>query len=91
MGRRKIAIEPIEDPRLRQISFEKRKIGLLKKAIELSVLCQCEVICLVKHRDRYIQYGSDSIERQIHDYQAFEGDVEDIHNSDVLVVIENSN
>ena len=39
MGRKKILIEPIKDKRLRYITFNKRKAGLLKKAAELSQLC----------------------------------------------------
>lgn len=39
MGRKKIVIKPITDERLRNITFNKRKAGLLKKAAELSMLC----------------------------------------------------
>jgi MADS-box transcription factor len=39
MGRKKILIKPISDERLRNITFNKRKAGLLKKAAELSMLC----------------------------------------------------
>jgi hypothetical protein len=35
MGRKKIQIKKIEDPRNRQATFAKRKTGLLKKAMEL--------------------------------------------------------
>lgn len=38
MGRKKITIEEIEDERIRRITFKKRRIGLLKKAIQLSKL-----------------------------------------------------
>lgn len=38
MGRRKIQIESIEDERIRRVTFKKRRIGLLKKAIQLSKL-----------------------------------------------------
>ena len=38
MGRRKIEIESIDDERTRRITFKKRRIGLLKKAIQLSKL-----------------------------------------------------
>lgn len=43
MGRNKIKIEKIENDRLRKITFEKRKRGLIKKAVELSILCHREV------------------------------------------------
>jgi len=38
MGRRKINIENIQDERIRRVTFKKRRIGLLKKAIQLSKL-----------------------------------------------------
>ncbi|KAL5110562.1 Myocyte-specific enhancer factor 2C [Taenia crassiceps] len=39
MGRKKIEIKRIDDERNRQVTFTKRKLGLMKKAYELSVLC----------------------------------------------------
>ena len=33
MGRKKIQIEKIDDERIRRVTFKKRRIGLLKKAI----------------------------------------------------------
>ncbi|KRX10711.1 Transcription factor, MADS-box [Pseudocohnilembus persalinus] len=45
MGRKKIQIQTINDERLRNITFNKRKAGLLKKAAELSMLCNIKV-CL---------------------------------------------
>lgn len=52
MGRKKIAIEKIEDDRMRQITFAKRKNGLLKKAMELAVLCDCEVSLIIFNQVR---------------------------------------
>lgn len=43
MGRGKIAIQRIEDAASRQVTFSKRRKGLLKKARELSILCDVEV------------------------------------------------
>ena len=40
MGRKKIRIAPLADDRSRKVTFAKRKFGLMKKAYELSVLCQ---------------------------------------------------
>ena len=45
MGRNKILIQKIKVPRIRNISFCKRKKGLLKKAMELCFLCDVD-ICL---------------------------------------------
>ena len=43
MGRRKIDIVKIENERHRQVTFTKRKSGLIKKATELAILCEAEV------------------------------------------------
>ena len=43
MGRKKIDIKTIRDPRLRQITYSRRRNGLLKKARELAVLCDCHL------------------------------------------------
>ena len=47
MGRKKIKIDYIADLKLRQITFCKRKRGLLKKAMELSLLCGQEVFLAI--------------------------------------------
>jgi len=39
MGRKKITIAPITNQTIRKSTFEKRRVGLLKKAMELSILC----------------------------------------------------
>lgn len=52
MGRSKIRIEKIQDERVRKITFEKRKRGLMKKAIELSILCDTEVFLSFMDTDR---------------------------------------
>ncbi|VVA97318.1 unnamed protein product [Arabis nemorensis] len=47
MGRGKIEIKRIENANSRQVTFSKRRGGLLKKAHELSVLCDAEVAVIV--------------------------------------------
>ncbi|KAL8460631.1 hypothetical protein ACS0TY_032224 [Phlomoides rotata] len=46
-GREKIEIKRIENNTNRQVTFCKRRNGLLKKACELSVLCDAEVALIV--------------------------------------------
>ncbi|KAF9623124.1 hypothetical protein IFM89_037640 [Coptis chinensis] len=43
MGRGKIEIKKIENPTNRQVTYSKRRAGIVKKATELSVLCDAEV------------------------------------------------
>lgn len=47
MGRGKVYLKRIEDRNSRQVSFSKRRNGLMKKAHELSVLCDVEVALFV--------------------------------------------
>ena len=47
MGRGKVELKRIENPTNRQVTFSKRRDGLIKKAIELSILCDAEVAVLV--------------------------------------------
>ncbi|XP_057816899.1 truncated transcription factor CAULIFLOWER D-like [Cryptomeria japonica] len=59
MGRRKIEIKRIENRTNRQVTFSKRRSGLIKKAHELSVLCQAEVgLIIFSSRGKLHEYGS---------------------------------
>lgn len=44
MGRKKITIQQITDPKLRNITYNKRKNGLIKKAAEISLLCNINLM-----------------------------------------------
>ncbi|KAH0464895.1 hypothetical protein IEQ34_004998 [Dendrobium chrysotoxum] len=43
MGRGKIEIKKIENPTSRQVTYSKRRVGIMKKAEELAVLCDAQV------------------------------------------------
>ena len=47
MGRGKIVIQRIDNSTSRQVTFSKRRNGLLKKAKELAILCDAEVGLMV--------------------------------------------
>ncbi|XP_042977327.1 truncated transcription factor CAULIFLOWER A-like isoform X1 [Carya illinoinensis] len=47
MGRGKVQLKRIEDKSSRQVTFSKRKGGLMKKARELGVLCDVEVALMI--------------------------------------------
>lgn len=59
IGRGKIEIKRIENTTNRQVTFCKRRNGLLKKAYELSVLCDAEVSLIVfSNRGRLYEYSN---------------------------------
>lgn len=47
MGRVKLQIKRIENTTNRQVTFSKRRNGLIKKAYELSVLCDVDVAVMM--------------------------------------------
>lgn len=68
MGRGKIEIARIESRTNRQVTFSKRRGGLLKKARELSVLCDAEIgLIIFSCTGKLTQFCSDST-RSLHDY-----------------------
>ncbi|CAN1309975.1 Agamous-like MADS-box protein AGL11 [Linum perenne] len=71
MGRGKIEIKRIENTTNRQVTFCKRRNGLLKKAYELSVLCDAEVALIVfSTRGRLYEYSNNnSIKSTIEKYK----------------------
>ncbi|XP_011071241.1 agamous-like MADS-box protein AGL27 isoform X4 [Sesamum indicum] len=58
MGRRKLEMKRIEDNSARQVTFSKRRKGLLKKAKELSVLCDLDVALLIISRHGKLHHFS---------------------------------
>ena len=51
MGKKKIAIEPIKNNKTRRLTLNKRKKGLIKEAMELSILCNADVFIEIKNKD----------------------------------------
>lgn len=63
MGKKKIdKLKLIESKLQRNVAFCKRKRGFLKKAIELSSLCDQQILIVIfdKDRNRLVQFSSDS-------------------------------
>jgi hypothetical protein len=63
MGRNKIKIERITNERTRLATFNKRKNGLVKKAMELAILCGCEVALIVIGNNKLTQYSSSDMDQ----------------------------
>ena len=69
MGRKKISIQRISDERNRQVTFTKRKFGLMKKAYELSVLCDCEIAVIIfNSHGKMFQYASNDMDKVLLKY-----------------------
>ncbi|KAF2534475.1 hypothetical protein F2Q70_00032933 [Brassica cretica] len=59
MVRGKTEIKRIENATSRQVTFSKRRNGLLKKAFELSVLCDAEVgLIIFSPRSKLYEFSS---------------------------------
>jgi hypothetical protein len=70
MGRKKIQIQPIKEDRSRQVTFLKRRNGLMKKAYELSILCDCEVaLVIMTSTNKTIQYSSSDFDTILHRFK----------------------
>ncbi|KAL3851426.1 hypothetical protein ACJIZ3_013308 [Penstemon smallii] len=75
IGRGKIEIKRIESTTNRQVTFCKRRNGLLKKAYELSVLCDAEVALIVfSTRGRLYEYSNNSVKETIQRYKKASSD-----------------
>ncbi|XP_044951143.1 MADS-box transcription factor 57-like isoform X2 [Hordeum vulgare subsp. vulgare] len=69
MGRGKIVIRRIDNSTNRQVTFSKRRGGLLKKAKELSILCDAEVgLVVFSSTGRLHEFSSTSMKAVIDRY-----------------------
>ncbi|KAJ3705973.1 hypothetical protein LUZ61_009678 [Rhynchospora tenuis] len=71
MGRGRVILQRIENKISRQVTFSKRRNGLLKKAYELSVLCDAEVALIIfSNRGKIFEFcSSSSILKTLERYQ----------------------
>nr|GMC83556.1 MADS-box transcription factor 23-like [Ipomoea batatas] len=69
MGRGKIVIRRIDNSTSRQVTFSKRRNGLLKKAKELSILCDAEVgLIIFSSTGKLYDFASTSMKSVIERY-----------------------
>ncbi|KAL8137802.1 hypothetical protein V2J09_003803 [Rumex salicifolius] len=71
MGRGRVELKRIENKINRQVTFAKRRNGLLKKAYELSVLCDAEVALIIfSNRGKLYEFcSSSSMVKTLEKYQ----------------------
>ncbi|KAK8997907.1 hypothetical protein V6N11_012443 [Hibiscus sabdariffa] len=69
MGRGKIEIKRIENANSRQVTFSKRRAGLLKKAKELAILCDAEVaVVIFSNTGKLFEYSSSGMKKTFSRY-----------------------
>ncbi|KAF3444916.1 hypothetical protein FNV43_RR14609 [Rhamnella rubrinervis] len=73
MGRGRVQLKRIENKISRQVTFSKRRTGLLKKAHEISVLCDAEVALIVfSTKGKLFEYSTDSrMDRILERYERY--------------------
>ncbi|XP_057763371.1 MADS-box protein AGL42-like isoform X1 [Arachis stenosperma] len=82
MVRGKIEMKRIENATSRQVTFSKRRSGLLKKAHELSVLCDAQIALIIfSQSGRLFEYSSTSdMEQLLERYRQYVADDGRINN-----------
>ncbi|KAI3838450.1 hypothetical protein MKX03_013214 [Papaver bracteatum] len=74
MGRGKIEIKRIENSTNRQVTYSKRKNGILKKAREITVLCDADVsLVIFSSTGKMNEYCSSPLIKQLDRYQKASG------------------
>ncbi|KAF2283861.1 hypothetical protein GH714_016597 [Hevea brasiliensis] len=69
MGRGKIVIQRIDNSSSRQVTFSKRRKGLIKKAKELAILCDAEVgLAIFSSSGKLYEFASTSMKSVIERY-----------------------
>ncbi|XP_056159052.1 MADS-box protein SOC1-like isoform X2 [Syzygium oleosum] len=72
MARGKIQMKRIEKATSRQATFSKRRNGMMKKAYELSVLCDAEIAVIsFSQRGRLYEFSSSNMQNTIERYRQY--------------------
>ncbi|KAI4340847.1 hypothetical protein MLD38_025648 [Melastoma candidum] len=80
MARGKVQVRRIENPTSRQVTFSKRRGGLIKKAHELSVLCDAQVAVIVfSQRGKLYNFATSDIQNILARYHEHKGDGSDTY------------
>lgn len=73
-----------------QVTFTKRKFGLMKKAYELSILCDCEIALIIFNSgNKLFQYASTDMDKILLKYTEYNEPHESRTNTDIVEVRKN--
>ncbi|XP_022741403.1 agamous-like MADS-box protein AGL21 [Durio zibethinus] len=82
MGRGKIVIRRIDNSTSRQVTFSKRRKGLIKKAKELAILCDAEVgLVIFSSTGKLYEFASTSMKSVIERYNSLKEEHQQLLNS----------
>lgn len=72
-----------------QVTFNKRKFGVMKKAYELSVLCDCEIALIIfSSTNKLYQYASTDMDKVLLKYTEYNEPHESLTNKNIIEVIQ---
>ena len=70
-----------------QVTFNKRKFGVMKKAYELSVLCDCEIALIIfSSSNKLYQYASTDMDKVLLKYTEYNEPHESLTNKNIIDV-----
>lgn len=74
-----------------QVTFNKRKFGVMKKAYELSVLCDCEIALIIfSSSNKLYQYASTDMDKVLLKYTEYNEPHESLTNKNIIEVSRSS-
>ncbi|XP_050363721.1 MADS-box protein SVP [Argentina anserina] len=93
MARDKIQIRKIDNATARQVTFSKRRRGLLKKAEELSVLCDADIALIIfSSTGKLFEYASSSMKEILERHRLHSKNLGKLEQPSLeLQLVENSN
>lgn len=92
MAREKIKIKKIDNVTARQVTFSKRRRGLIKKAEELSVLCDAEVALVIfSATGKLFEFSSSSTKEILERYHLHSNSLEKMDQPSLELQLENGN
>ncbi|KAF3971120.1 hypothetical protein CMV_005248 [Castanea mollissima] len=92
MAREKIKIKKIDNVTARQVTFSKRRRGLIKKAEELSVLCDAEVALIIfSATGKLFEFSSSSMKEILERYHLHSNSLEKMDQPSLELQLENGN